>query len=169
MVKFDKEIIGKNLKQLRNASGLSQHTLSYLVDISKRTIANVESGKTSYDLELLDKLLSFFNYELETIRRKDIEIPIDFRERLIKHHKTNKALSNLLNEPPSIVYAIVFKLLRSDFINQPREINQIKSFFERFGWTYKGTSISNALKRMPDLIEIRKHENKANTNVYSRW
>jgi hypothetical protein len=82
--------------------------------------------------------------------------------KLYKHSE----FSHILNCSPEIVYAIEFKLLKSDFIDQPKEISQIKSFFERFGWKYSGTSISNALKRMPDLIEIRQHETKKNTNIY---
>lgn len=166
MAKSDKKNISKNLKLLRNAAGLSQHDFSSLVDISKRTIANVESGKTSHNLDVLEKILTFFNYEFEDIRIKEIEIPIDFRERLINYHSKNKHLSNLLNHPPTIVYAIEFKLLKSEFIDHPKEISQIKYFFQKFGWTYNGTSISNALKRRPDLIEIRKHESKRNTNIY---
>lgn len=168
MEKSDKELIGRNIKLLRNAAGLSQHDLSTLIDISKRTIANIESGKTRHSLDVLDEILSFFNCNLEDIRSKEIILPIDFRERLISYHSTNKTLSNLLTKSPTIVYAIEFKLLKSDFIDQPKEISQIKSFFQKLGWTYKGTSISNALRRRPDLIEIRKHESKGNTNVYLR-
>jgi hypothetical protein len=72
----------------------------------------------------------------------------------------------VLIQTPEIVYAIRYKLLKGDFLNKPKEIREVKGFFEGFGWTYKGPSISNALKRMPELIQIKKHESKGNTNVY---
>lgn len=168
MAKSDKELIGKNIKLLRNAAGLSQHDLSTLIDISKRTIANIESGKTRHSLDVLDEILSFFNCDLEDIRSKEVVVPIDFREQLIAYHARNKTLSNLLTKSPTIVYAIEFKLLKSDFLDSPKEIGQIKLFFEKLGWQYSGPSISNALSRRNELIEIRKHESKGNTNVYLR-
>ena len=168
MAQFDRQILGKNIKLLREGAGLSQHDFSTLVDISKRSLANIEAGRTSTNLDLLDKILSIFNYEIEEICKKKIEIPIDFRETLIKLHKKNHSLTKLLDQQPNIVYAIKFKLLKSDFVDQPKEISHIKSFFKQFEWSYKGTSISNALKRMPDFIEIRRHETKGNTNVYLR-
>lgn len=166
MAKSDKELIGRNIKLLRNAAGLSQHDLSTLINISKRTIANIESGKTRHSLDVLDEILSFFNFRLDDLRSKNIVLPFDFREHLIAYHIKNKTLSTLLTKSPTIVYAIEHKLLKSDFLDTAKEIRHIKLFFEKFGWQYSGPSISNALSRMTNLIEVRKHESKKNTNVY---
>ncbi|MEJ7780657.1 MAG: helix-turn-helix domain-containing protein [Daejeonella sp.] len=168
MVQSHNRFIGGNIKILREASGLSQHDFSTLVDISKRSIANIEAGKTSHNLDLLDKILDLFDYKLEDIRRSEIKVPINFRERLIEYHKGNPNNVTLLKKQPNIVFAVKFKLLQSPFIDDPKEINEIKSFFEQLGWVYRGTSISNALKRMPGEIQIRRHQHKGNTNVYSK-
>lgn len=166
MAKSDKELIGRNIKLLRNAAGLSQHDLASLINISKRTIANIESGKTRHSLDVLDEILSFFNFRLEDLRSNDIVLPFGFREHLIAYHTKNKTLSTLLTKSPTIVYAIEFKLLKSDFLDAGKEIGQIKLFFEKFGWDYSGPSISNALSRMANSIQVTKHKTKKNTNVY---
>ena len=42
-----KNIIGRNIKKLRQKKGISQDRLSKLADLSLNTIINVESGKNS--------------------------------------------------------------------------------------------------------------------------
>lgn len=168
MIKIDKKTIGNNVKLLREALGLSQVDFSHLVEVSPGTITNLEYGRAPNSLNTLEKLLIFFNIEMNDLLYREISIPADFRESFINEHKTNKELLNLLHKRPTIVYAIKFKLLKSNFLDKPREIGEVKAYFEKFGWMFLGTSISNALKRMPDLIEIKKHPTKLNTNVYSR-
>ncbi|MGX5689452.1 helix-turn-helix domain-containing protein [Arcticibacter tournemirensis] len=166
---LSREIIGRNVKYLREASGLSQHSLSLVTDLSKRSIANIESGKSGYNLDLLDKILAFFNIKLDELCKDGIIVPYNFREKLTIHHKRmGSPAIEILSETPTIVYAIKFKLINSHFIDEPKEISQIATFFEDLGWKFKGTSISNALKRMPDYIDIQNHEVKKNTHVYRR-
>ena len=52
------------------------------------------------------------------------------------------------------------------FLSVPRELGEVKAFFENFGWSYLGTSISNILKGMPDQIKIEPHPSKKRTTVY---
>ena len=160
-------IVGANVKAIRKALGLSQLNFSIVTGLSKASIINIESSKNGYNLKLLESITSFTKYSLNDLSNKYFKPDVNLRDKLSKLYKHSE-FSHILNCPPEIVYAIEFKLLKSDFIDQPKEISQIKSFFERFGWAYSGTSISNALKRRPDLIEIRKHESKGNTNVYLR-
>ncbi|HEY1061647.1 MAG TPA: helix-turn-helix transcriptional regulator [Daejeonella sp.] len=158
-------IVGANVKAIRKALGLSQLKFSIVIGLSKASIINIESGKKGYNLKLLESVTSFTKYSLNDLSNKYFKPDANLRNKLGKLYKHSE-FSHILNCSPEIVYAIEFKLLKSDFIDQPKEISQIKSFFERFGWKYSGTSISNALKRMPDLIEIRQHETKKNTNIY---
>ncbi|HEY1023823.1 MAG TPA: helix-turn-helix domain-containing protein [Sphingobacteriaceae bacterium] len=169
MKHLSKVIIGGNVKALREALGLSQHDFSIVTDLSKRSIANIESGEKGYNLDLLDKILEFFQLQLVDISSREIKIPDDFRESIIKFHKGRNSPSfETLVGKPTIVYAIKYKLLKSTLLDKPREIKEIKDFFLGIKWEYISSSISNALKRMPDLIEVTKQEGKKNTFLYSR-
>lgn len=166
MAQFDRKIIGENIKALREASGLSQQDFSHLVEISRRSIANIEAGNGGNNLDLLDRMSTFFNVKISDILKKEINVPLNFREYLISYHKNNEPLFILLSKQPNISYAIKYKLLRSNFLDTPREVNEIRSFFEQCGWKYLGTSISNALRREGTNILIRVHDVKKSTNVY---
>ncbi|WP_175470574.1 helix-turn-helix domain-containing protein [Pedobacter hartonius] len=168
MAQFDRKIIGENIKALREASGLSQQDFSHLVEISRRSIANIEAGNGGNNLDLLDRISTFFNVKIADILKKEINLTLNFRENLLSYHKNNEPLLILLNKQPNITYAIKYKLLKSDFLDTPKEVNEIKSFFAQYGWKYLGTSISNALKREQDKIIVTRHELKRNTNIYSK-
>jgi len=168
MTQFDTKIIGENIKSLREAAGLSQLDFSHLLDISRRSLAKIEAGIGSNNLDMLDRIFTFFNVKLSDALTKEIKTTQDFREKLIAVHKNNKPLLILLKKQPNITYAIKYKLLKSDFIDTPKEVNDIKEFFKQFGWNYLGTSISNGLKRESSEIMINEHSSKKNTNVYSK-
>lgn len=161
-----RQIIGKNIKSLRETLGLSQIQFAIVTGISRASIVNIESGKTGYNVNLLDNVLSFSNYSMEELSRQNLIISNDLRDELIAFHKESLDVSGILNEKPTIVYAIKYKLLKSEFLENPREINDIKAFFKKFGWEFQGTSIQNALKRMPNSILIYRHKTKKNTFVY---
>jgi transcriptional regulator with XRE-family HTH domain len=163
------KIIGENIKRLREATGLSQHDFSTIADISKRSLANIEYGVTLSKISNLNKLLIVLDIDLSEISKSEIKVPIDFRERLIKKHKKDEKLINILEKQPTVVYGIRYKLLSSDFLNHEREIRDIRNYFKNsFDWNYRGSSLSNALKRMGEIIEIKQHPTKANTNLYSK-
>ncbi|MFA4870212.1 MAG: helix-turn-helix transcriptional regulator [Pedobacter sp.] len=161
-----RNIIGRNVKSIRKSLNLSLLNFSILTGISKASIVNIESGKKGYNLNLLDSILSFTTYTLKELSTQNLVVPYDLREKLLELYKNDLVTFNLLSQTPEIGYAVSAKLLPSTFLKTPKEIGQIKTFFEEFGWIYLGTSISNVLKGMPDSIEIRKHETKKNTNVY---
>lgn len=170
MNKIDTKFIGINVRALREALGLSQHHFALLLDISSRSVPNIESGEKNIDVEILGKIKNvFFMYSRDELCNGKIEITSNLREQIVTHFRELKPeISTLLSKDPTIVFAIKFKLLKSDFLEQYRETNEIKKYFEKLGWNYKGPSITNALTRMPDLIETKKHENKANTNLYKK-
>lgn len=161
-------IIGKNVKAIRVALGLSLLNFSFLTGLSKASIINIESGKTGYNLNLLDNIILFSKQSLGDLSNENYKPTDNLRDRLITQYKNNPEFSSILKQTPEIVYAVSYKLLKSDFINEPKEINEIKIFFEQFGWVYLGTSISNALKRLPAKIHISQHPSKKNTNLYSK-
>jgi len=166
MSTVSRSIIGKNVKDLRLALGLSQLKFANITSLSKQTIINIESGKKDYSLGLIDKISNFTGYSLSELSSERFTPEQDIREKLLKKYQTNASFT-ILNAQPEIVYAIKYKLLKSDHLQTPKETNEIKNFFlEKYGWDFIGSSISNALKRMPELIEIKPHVSKKNTNVY---
>lgn len=66
-----KEKIGKHLKELRNAKGLTQEKLSYESDVDKTYISEVENGKRNISVVNLERLIitlgstirDFFNHK----------------------------------------------------------------------------------------------------------
>lgn len=167
MKQINLSTIGYNVKNLRESSGLSQHDFSIATEISKRSLANIESGTYDYKIKILDNILDFFNLEFDKINRNKMIIPKNFREHIITLHLKKKSnFIGLLTKEPNIVYSIRFKLLKDSYFNKPREVKELREFFKEFGWNYNSSSITNALIRMSDLIEIRKHDSKGNTNVY---
>lgn len=163
-----RNIIGKNVKSLRIALGLSLLDFSIVTGLSKASVINIESGKTGYNLNLLDNIILFSRQSLNDLSNENYTPIENLRDTLIHHYKHNPEFTGILSQTPEIVYAVKYKLLKSTFINEPKEINEIKVFFEQFGWKYLGTSISNTLKRLPDKILIGKHPSKKNTHVYSK-
>ena len=163
-----RKIIGANVKTLRENLGLSQMKFAILTGISRASIVNIESGKSGYNLNLLDSILTFSNCKIEDITKQNFHVPNNFREILTDHYNENLDIYATLKEKPTIVYAIKYRLIPSSFLEQPREINEIRSFFGAMGWNFLGTSIQNALHRMPSSVLIEKHELKKNTFVYSK-
>lgn len=166
MSTFSRSILGTNIKNLRLNLGLSQLKFGEITGLSKPTIINIESGKKDYSLGMIDKIASFSGYSLSDLANNNFSPDFDIREKLLKKYQKDTYFT-ILNTRPEIVYAIKYKMLTTDFLENPKEINEIKNFFSKqYGWDFIGTSISNALKRMPDLIDIQPHSTKRNTNVY---
>jgi transcriptional regulator with XRE-family HTH domain len=163
-----RNIIGKNVRSIRLALGLSLLNFSILTRVSKASIVNIESGRTGYNLNLLDDIILFSRQSLSDLSDETYRPADNLRDELINKYKNNPEFLSILSQRPEIVYAVKYKLLKSDFIDKPKEINEIKIFFEQFGWIYLGTSISNTLKRLPKNIHISKHPLKKNTNLYTK-
>lgn len=160
--------IGKNIVLLRDSLGLSQKKFSELGEISPATLVNIESGKKSFRIKSLERIMDLTGITLESISSESFKPPKNIREKLLKKYENESQISVILNESPTLQYSIKHVLLKTDFLNYPKEINDIRIYLAQRGLVYKGNSIHVALKRMPDLIEIRPHEGKKNTNVYLR-
>lgn len=163
-----RKTIGRNVRTLRKALDLSQIRFAELTGISRATLINIESGRTGYNLNLIDQILDFADYKIEDLSRENFIVDDNLRENLANKYKNNSDIYVILNRRPSIKYAIEYKLLKSNFIIRPKEINEITDFFEKYGWHYLGTSIQNELKTMSDTITIEPHPTKKGTNLYSR-
>lgn len=160
------QILSKNITELRDALGLSQKDFALLANISASTLANIESGKRSFRIKSLDGITNFTTIKLEDLSKRSFVPPKNLRETLNKLYNQRPVVHVLLNKEPSIPYCIKYRLLLTDFLNTPRETNEIRSFFLDKGWKFKGNSLHTALKRMPHLIKITPHPNKDGTNLY---
>lgn len=162
-----RKTIGLNVRNIREAAGLSQIKFAMLTGLSRASVINIESGGKGYNINLLDSISTFSNYKVEQICSIDFRVPKNLREILANHHRADLSNFATLSETPTLVYAINYYLLDSSFFESPREINEIKLFFEQLGWNYLGTSIQNALKRMPDKVLIEEHKIKMRTYTYT--
>ena len=166
MAEHSTSIIAKNIKLLREVLGLSQKDFAILSSISRSSIEKIEDGKPNYDIDLLNNILSFTHFDLKEISSKSFKIADNYRERLIKVYYNDLSKRIILESRPKLVFGIKYYLLKTSFLNEPKETKEIVAFFKERDWNYSGNAIQIALKRMPDLIEIRKNESKGNTNVY---
>jgi len=170
MSKLNFIVIGNNIKRLRFATDLSQHELSSLIPISKRSIAKIEAGNPNLSLAKINILVDFFNLS-SSIDLSNEVLPIanDVRKQLANHHKkSHPEYIGLLTKTPSIIYAIDYELLPSKFLNKPRQIHEIKSFFAELGWDFLSSSLTNALLRKSKQIVSTKLPGVKDINLYSK-
>jgi len=161
--------LSANIIELRDALGLSQKDFALLSNISRTTLGNIESGRANFKISSLDGILIFTSIKLEDLSKPSFAPPKNIREKLSEKYKSEPSVSVILNEEPSIPYCIKYKLLKTTFLDTPKETNQIiKFFFEKYGWVLKGNSLHAALKRIPELIKIQPHPSKRSTNLYSK-
>jgi transcriptional regulator with XRE-family HTH domain len=168
MSELNYRIIGNNLRRLRIATDLSQHDLSTLIPISKRSIAKIESGNPKLSISQVNFLTEFFNLRSsKELSNKNLSITNDIRNKLVNHHRsTHPEYIELLTKTPSIIYAIDFILLPSSFLKVPRQIHEIRSYFAEQGWIFKGSSLTNALLRKSDQISYKKLIGAKDINLY---
>jgi len=168
MVDTATSTIGANVRELRDALGLSQDDFALLVNISRATLVSIEAGKDTFRFKSLEGILAFTTLKIEDLSKRNFNPPKTLRDRLIKKYKNIPSIHVILSQEPTIAYGIKYKLLHSSFLDEPKETREIKRFFEGKGWYFKGNSLHTALKRMQDYIAIEPHPTKKGTNVYSR-
>ena len=81
---LDKKKIGKKIKELRLSRGLKQQQLAELVNLSRATISNVESGTRGLSIESLQKFCEVFKIDISYfgIETKSFNEAVDLTERL---------------------------------------------------------------------------------------
>lgn len=157
--------IRQNIRRIRLALNLSVKKYSELTSISPTTIVNVEQGHKGLKIETIEKLIGYSNLTIEQVSSKRFAVPINFRESLFEKFKDNVEKRRFFLYSPKILDAINEKLIDSDFFQSFKEINQIVTFFESFGWEVRGTSLQNELKKHPKVLMVE-HPTKKNTNLY---
>ena len=64
MMKLDKEIIGKKIRQKRVEKGLSQEQLSEKIDISPRHMCTIENGNSFPSIETFIKISEILDIDI---------------------------------------------------------------------------------------------------------
>jgi len=61
----NKQLLGKRIKELRKAKGLTQEKLAELIEIETGSLSAIESGRHFPSLPTLEKIAHYLNTELE--------------------------------------------------------------------------------------------------------
>ncbi len=62
-----KKLIGKRIKQLRKARGLTQFTLGEIIEVDQRQVAYIEGGNSFPSLKTLNKLSEAFDCSIKDL------------------------------------------------------------------------------------------------------
>ena len=68
-----REVIGRNLKVLREANDLTQEQMSSYLGIRRSAYANYEAGERETPLEVLERSAALLGCELELLFEQDVE------------------------------------------------------------------------------------------------
>ena len=68
-----REVIGRNLKVLREANDLTQEQMSSYLGIGRSAYANYEAGERETPLEVLERSAALLGCELELLFEQDVE------------------------------------------------------------------------------------------------
>ena len=66
-------IIGNNIKMLRNSIGLRQSTIASFLNVNQSLISNVEKGEKNLSADLLEKLACLFGVSINDIESNTVE------------------------------------------------------------------------------------------------
>lgn len=61
---------GGLVQSLREERGISQRVLSERARVNRSTLRRIESGKTSGDIQTMERVLGYLGYELEALERE---------------------------------------------------------------------------------------------------
>lgn len=79
------ENIGKNIKDLREQSKITQKSLAQFLEVDQSLISKIEKNERSITSDLLDKIASLFGIPTEAFFKKEINAkPISFSFRANK-------------------------------------------------------------------------------------
>lgn len=81
-MKFDKEIIGKKIRQIRLERGFSQEELSEKIDISPRHMCTIETGKSFPSIETFIKIAKVLDINIDDFFHLSIDTEDKLREEI---------------------------------------------------------------------------------------
>lgn len=66
-------IIGNNIKTLRNGMGFNQSTVAHFLNVDQSLISKVEKGERNLSVDMLEKLACLFGVSIDAIESSNIE------------------------------------------------------------------------------------------------
>ena len=82
----NKQLLGKRIKELRKAQGLTQEQLAELIDIETGSLSAIESGRHFPSLPTLEKIAHYIHTELPYLSKFTSTLPVkEMREKIIKN------------------------------------------------------------------------------------
>ena len=78
--------VGRNIKSLREKSGLNQRQVAEFLDLDQDVISKIEKGEINISASLADRLANLFCCPLSSILygNEDLNCKVDYRSNLIK-------------------------------------------------------------------------------------
>lgn len=169
MANYSKEILQENVFTLLRFSGITYEQFANILEISLRKLKYVKNSESEFSIVDVNKIAIFFNKSFAEITTQKIEVNINFRNELLNIHRKNVEYRKILEDRPSIPYAIEFILVFDpEFKNSELEVKQILQVFRKYGWDYRSSSVSKELKQMGSLIKSKPHPKKKGINLYSK-
>lgn len=169
MNNIDPKIASDNILKLLHNSGISDEEFANLIEISIRWFKYIKSGQYFFKDSEIKIACELFGQKVKHIGDRLFEADNDLRDYLIKIHRNNDRYSAIVNKDPTIPYAIEFKLLNDpDFQKRKLEVKEINKIFNKYGWDFKSSSLSNALKKMSKYIKHETSPDKKGTHLYSK-
>ncbi|MEJ6846701.1 helix-turn-helix domain-containing protein [Sinorhizobium fredii] len=69
----DNNFWGRLIRKLREEQKVSQRVLAARAKVNRSTLRRIETGETSGDIEIMERLLGYLGYELEALERSSLE------------------------------------------------------------------------------------------------
>lgn len=168
MKTFDASLTKNNILRCIRYSGISDEDFSNIIGISIRKFKYIKSEKFSFTINDIKKASTFFKISFDRITTTKISLNKNYRTELLDYHRNNLEYKKILQDKPSIPYAIEFILIAiPEFSNKKMEVKAIKAMIEEKGYIYASSSLTNELKKS-EFIEFEPHPSKKGTFVYSK-
>ena len=83
VLKDNKKLLGKKIKQIRKAAGYTQEKLSELIGIETGSLSGIESGRWFPSLVTLEKIAEVLDVELKTFFNFDSGLSVNDMRKII--------------------------------------------------------------------------------------
>lgn len=165
---FDASLTKNNILHCIRYSGISDEDFANIIGISIRKFKYIKAEEFSLTINDIEKASAFFKISFDKITTTEISLNKNYRAILLDYHYSNLEYKKILQDKPSIPYAIEFILIASqEFLNKKMEVKAIKAIIENNGYVYTSSSLTNELQKS-EFIEFEPHPTKKGTFVYSK-